>query len=220
MKFAIFQSAGVCDAVRLSWLSAGHVCDKTSPLTQPAHPVTLYSVTRGHNTHLLQQPASDKVFKFLIFSAARQTNSSQKLHQHLCLLPLRLQGQTASLTVFTGLMWSSLVQLLLQHIKVFLRLKGINYFVHLLTTCRSIGIQVRGRKASCCRANLHAKEQKVEHTRTQRAQVFHPDEVCEHTRSHLMAPYFALHTFNEQLKSFISLDRDYPLFKRNPIYKM
>lgn len=180
MKFAIFQSAGVCDAVRLSRLSAGHVRDKTSPLTQTVQTVTLYSVTRGHNTHLLQQPASDKVFKFWIFSAARQTNSSQKIRHHLCLLPLRLQGQAASLTVFTGLMWSSLVQLLLQHIKVFLRLKGINYFVHLLTTCRSIGIQSE-RQKSCCRANLHAKEQTAEHARTHRAQVFHPDELWAHT---------------------------------------
>lgn len=78
MKFAIFQPAGVCDAVRLSWLSAGHVCDKTSLLTQTAHPVTLYSVTRGHNTHLLQQPASDKVFKVSIFSAARRKTLLRK----------------------------------------------------------------------------------------------------------------------------------------------
>lgn len=145
MKFAIFQSAGVCDAVRLSQLSAGHVRDKTSPLTQTAHPVTLYSVTRGHNTHLLQEPASDKVFKFWIFSAARQKLFSENPPPPL--FPLRLQGQAASLTVFTGLMWSSLVQLLLQHIKVFLRLKGINYFVHLLTTRRSIGIQSERQKS-------------------------------------------------------------------------
>lgn len=119
--------------------------DKTSPLTQTAHPITLYSVTRGHNTHLLQEPASDKVFKFWIFSAARQKLFSENPPPPP--LPLRLQGQAASPTVFTGLMWSSLVQLLLQHIKVFLRLKGINYFVHLLTTRRSIGIQSERQKS-------------------------------------------------------------------------
>lgn len=192
MKFAIFQSAGVCDAVRLSRLSAGHVRDKTSPLTQTAHPVTLYSVTRGHNTHLLQEPASDKVFKFWIFSAARQT----------------LLRKSTTTSVSPPTTRSSSIPDCLHWFDVVL------FGTAAPSTYQSIP-EVEGNKLLCSSSHntpqhryskWEAEKRAVvgptctqKNRQPSRADAPFIQMSFEHTRSHLMAPYFALHTFNEQL---------------------
>lgn len=113
-------------------------------------------------------------------------NSSQKIHHHLCFpsdYKVKQHPWLSSL-VWCGPLWYSCS----------FNISKYSFSQH----AAALVFKVRGRKASCCRANLHAKEQTAEQSgRT--VHRFFIQMSFEHTRSHLMAPYFALHTFNEQL---------------------
>lgn len=79
---------------------------------------------------------------------------------------------------------------------------------------------VRGekkKKPRWCKLVLHTKAKKREPgAQPPCRNPFKTKGLAEHTRSCIVAPYFALHVFTMQLKSFISPCLGLPAFKREP----